>query len=105
MLNRLILLIAGMLTITVVHAQNTRDNTGAIKGAITTSDGKPAAFVTVRVQNAKWGNVTNEKGEYTIKNVKPGTWTLIVTNLVSMQQQQVTVSAGQTSSADIVLKE
>ncbi|MVT10300.1 TonB-dependent receptor [Chitinophaga tropicalis] len=101
MLNRFFLLITALLSANILYAQN-----GTIKGTITTSDGKPAAYVTIRVQNARWGDISNEQGEYTIKNVKAGTWTVIVTNLVSTaEEKQVTVVAGQTSKVDFELKE
>jgi iron complex outermembrane receptor protein len=89
----------------MANAQNTKDNNGTIKGTITTSDGNPAAFVTVRVKNGRWGDVTNEQGQYTIKNIKPGAWTIIVTNLAAAQEKQVEVSAGQSTTADFVLSE
>lgn len=105
MFNRFILLVISVLTVTISNAQNAKDNNGTVKGTITTSDGSPAAFVTVRVKNGRWGDVTNEQGQYNIKNIKPGAWTIVVTNLVSAQEQTVEVSAGQTSQADFVLKE
>lgn len=105
MFNRFILLAISVLTVTITNAQNAKDNNGTVKGTITTSDGSPAAFVTVRVKNGRWGDVTNEQGQYTIRNIKPGAWTIVVTNLVSAQELAVEVSAGQTSQADFVLKE
>jgi iron complex outermembrane receptor protein len=105
MFNRLILLIISVCTISAASAQNAKDNNGTITGTITTSDGSPAAFVTVRVKNGRWGNVTNEQGQYTIRNVKPGAWTIIVTNLAAAQEKQVAISAGQTTTADFVLNE
>lgn len=105
MLNRLFILVISVFTVTAAHAQSAKDNNGAVKGTITTSDGNPAAFVTVRIKNARWGDVTNEQGQFTINNVKPGAWTIVVTNLVAAQEKQVEVSAGQTSQADFVLTE
>ncbi|MBS0031852.1 TonB-dependent siderophore receptor [Chitinophaga sp. 22321] len=103
MLQRLFLLIITILSVTTtVYAQNT----GTVKGVITTSDGNPAAFVTVRIQNGKWGDISNDRGEYTIKNVKPGQWTVIVTNVASnAQEKAVTVVAGQTAKVDVELPE
>jgi iron complex outermembrane receptor protein len=105
MLNRLILLVISAFTVTIAHAQSAKENNGTVKGIITTSDGNPAAFVTVRIKNARWGDVTNEHGQYNIKNIKPGSWTIVVTNLVSAQEKQVEVGAGQTIDADFVLNE
>ena len=105
MFNRLILLIISVCTISVASAQTAKDNNGTITGTITTSDGSPAAFVTVRIKNGRWGDVTNEQGQYTIKNIKPGTWTIIVTNLAAAQEKQAAVNAGQTTTTDFVLNE
>ncbi|HEY9262651.1 TonB-dependent receptor [Chitinophaga sp.] len=106
MFHRLFLLMTCLLVGTHLHAQTAKDNNGAIKGTITTSDGKPAPLVTIRIKNAKWGDISNEKGVYAIKNIKPGTWTLLVSDLVSIaEEKQITVSAGQTSQVDFVLKE
>jgi len=105
MFNRLILLIISVCTISVASAQTAKDNNGTITGTITTSDGSPAAFVTVRIKNGRWGDVANEQGQYTIKNIKPGTWTIIVTNLAAAQEKQAAVNAGQTTTTDFVLNE
>ena len=94
------LLITFLLLITTTSfAQN-------IKGTITTSDGKPAVNVTVRIDRSRWGGISNENGEYTIKNIKPGTWTVKVTAVAAVSQEKtVTVAAGQTVAADFVLNE
>jgi iron complex outermembrane recepter protein len=78
MFHGLYLLVSCLLATPFLHAQNVKDNNGTIKGAITTNDGKPAPLVTIGIKNAKWGDISNEQGTYTIKNVRPGTWTLIV---------------------------
>lgn len=106
MLHRLLLFITGILITTTLYAQSARENNGTIRGTIITSDGNPAAFVTVRLKNSKSGNISNEQGEYTIKNVKPGQWIVVVTTVASAtQEKEVTVSAGQTSKADFELPE
>jgi iron complex outermembrane receptor protein len=106
MIHRLLLLLTFIFTTPLVFAQNAKENNGTIKGTVTTSDGKPAPLVTIRVKGAKWGDISNEHGVYTIKNIKPGTWTLIVSDLVSAApEKQITVTAGQTSQADFVLQE
>lgn len=105
MFNRLFLLVVCILMVTGLYAQSTKENNGIIKGTITTSDGNPASFVTIRIKNGKWGDISNDKGEYTIKNVRPGNWTLLVTNVAAATEQAVTVTAGQTTRANFVLEE
>ncbi|CAL1519443.1 TonB-dependent receptor [Chitinophaga sp. MM2321] len=51
---------------------------GAIKGKISTADGEPAAFVTIGLKDTKKGTLTNEDGVFTLKNVKPGSYTLVI---------------------------
>ncbi|SDD10043.1 TonB-dependent receptor [Pedobacter soli] len=77
---------------------------GSISGSIKTSDGNPAAYVSVGLKNTTKTTQTDEKGNYTIKNVAPGTYTLKTSAVgVSAQEKQVTVTAGQSSNADFSL--
>ncbi|MRG45043.1 TonB-dependent siderophore receptor [Chitinophaga sp. SYP-B3965] len=95
----LLSLITLLFSITTLFAQ-----TGTIKGKVTTSDGQPGAYITVRVDRSNKGAISNEKGEYLIKNVKPGSWTLKISAVAAASQDQtVTVAAGQTVTADFVL--
>ncbi|MGO4291115.1 TonB-dependent siderophore receptor [Chitinophaga sp. RAB17] len=106
MFHRLLLLMTYLFATTCLYAQSAKDNNGTIKGTITTSDGKPAPLVTIRIKNARWGDISNEQGVYTIRNVKPGTWTLLVSDLVSIaEEKQINVIAGQATQVDFVLKE
>jgi len=77
---------------------------GSISGSIKTSDGNPAAYVSVGLKNTTKTTQTDEKGNYTIKNVAPGTYTLKTSAVgVSAQEKQVTITAGQSTSADFSL--
>jgi len=102
MSKHLLLLTVLLLSLQSVFAQGG----GTIKGTITTSDGKPASNVTVRVDHSKWGGISDEKGAFAIKNVKPGTWTLKVTAVsVMAEERTVIVAAGQTVTVDFTLNE
>lgn len=93
------LLVAFLFFIATSHAQN-------ITGTITTSDGKPAVNVTVRVDHSRWGDITNENGVYTIKNIKPGNWTIKVSAVAATAQEKtVTITAGETLKVDFVLNQ
>jgi len=90
-----------ILSTTVLFAQN-----GTVKGTITTADGQPAINITLRIDRTKWGAISNEKGEYIIKNVKPGSWLLKATAIAAVAQEKpITVAAGQTLQVDLVLNE
>lgn len=49
---------------------------GSIKGKITTADGQPAAFVNIALKNKNLGTTTSENGDYTLNKVKPGNYIL-----------------------------
>src|SRR5687768_11456748 len=100
MTKRLLLICTFLFSVTALFAQGT----AFVKGTITTSDGKPAANVTVRIEQTKWGAITNENGEYLIKNVKPGAWNLKVSAVsVASQVKQISVAAGETQQVDFML--
>ena len=52
--------------------------TGKIAGTITDQNGEPLPGVNVRLVDTDQGNATNVNGEYFILNIKPGTYTLLV---------------------------
>jgi TonB-dependent siderophore receptor len=49
-----------------------------IKGHVITSDGQPGAFVTVQIKNTKFGTVTDENGDYQLRNVPSGKHVVVV---------------------------
>lgn len=86
-----------------VMAQGT---SGKISGKITTSDGKPGAFVSVGLKGSSKGTVTDENGKYKIDGVKPGTYTLKVTFIgLAPQEQTTTVASNQTVTVNFTLSE
>ena len=100
---RLSVLTAVMLLInTIAFAQQF----ATIKGTVTTSDGKPAAYISVGLKGKGLGNVTNDKGLYEILRVKPGTYTLRVSG-VGMQnlEKSITIEAGENKVVDLVISQ
>ncbi len=72
---------------------------GTIKGFVQTADGKPAGFVNVSLKGLAKGSITNEKGEYLIKNVPEGAQTVIVQLLgYSPIELNVTVAPNETTT-------
>src|SRR5580698_6324873 len=61
-----------------VSAQDYKKNLGAISGSISTADGQAAPYVSVLIKNAGQGTITDEKGNFEIKKVKPGIYILNV---------------------------
>ncbi len=51
--------------------------TGSIKGKITNKDGEVIQFVNITLKNSKQGTVSNEDGEFLLKNIKVGSQTIV----------------------------
>lgn len=83
---------------------NDEDNLGNIKGTLTTNDGQPAAYVTVTLDPNGKKTITNEAGRFTLRNIKPGNYTLEV-SLVGHEtvRREVLVQSGRTTVLSIVL--
>ncbi|TBO39812.1 TonB-dependent receptor [Pedobacter kyonggii] len=77
-----------------------------ISGTVTTSDGKPAAYISVGLKGKGLGNVTNEKGIYEIQRVKPGSYILRV-SAVGIQniEKPVVITAGENKTVDFVINQ
>ncbi|WP_236059504.1 TonB-dependent receptor [Chitinophaga rhizophila] len=89
----------------VLLAHNAEDGNGVIKGIVTTTDGKPAAMVTVMLKDTKKSAVTDESGAFLLNNIKPGNYTLLV-RLVGhgVKEEMVVVTADNTTQLNITLQ-
>ena len=91
---------------TPTAAGRSSQRTGIIKGVIRTSDGQPAALVSVGLPQLGRGATTADDGSFTIRGVEPGAQVLQVSFVgLRPQQQTVTVVAGQKARADFALSE
>ncbi|HVT84482.1 MAG TPA: TonB-dependent siderophore receptor [Chitinophagaceae bacterium] len=70
---------------------------GSISGQIKTTDGLPAAFVTVVIKENGKSALTDENGFFEIKNLKQGVYTLEV-SMVGLKSQQKIVEIKKTES-------
>lgn len=77
---------------------------GSIKGTITTSNGKPAAAVTVFIKEISKAAVSEEDGSFILKNIKAGSYQLEI-SLVGNQsvQQLVRVENGKVTEVNLQL--
>ncbi|POY35275.1 TonB-dependent siderophore receptor [Solitalea longa] len=83
-----------------------QSNFGAVKGVVKTSDGKPAEFVSVAIKGSTKGSTTNEKGQFEIKRLQAGDYTIIVSSLgTESQERSISIKLGVVSTQDFVLKE
>jgi iron complex outermembrane receptor protein len=79
---------------------------GSIKGQVKTSDGKPAAYVSVGITHSNKGTTTDEDGNYVLTDIKPGSYTLKVSFVgLQTQEQPVTVESRQRTQQDFSLAE
>ncbi len=89
-----------MSIVSVAHAQ-----IGSVKGTVKTSDGKPAEFVVVGIKGGK-SAVVNNKGEYTLSNLREGEYTISASYIGLESQSKIAlVVAGTTTTINFVLKE
>ncbi|WP_206513864.1 TonB-dependent receptor [Pseudoflavitalea rhizosphaerae] len=81
------------------------DETGIIRGKVTTSDGNPAEAVTVTFKGTKRSAVTDEFGNFLVRNLEPGNYTLEI-SLVGHEtyQKEVTVKEKETINITIELQ-
>ncbi|GAB3267180.1 TonB-dependent receptor [Larkinella harenae] len=62
-----------------IHIKPTKgERKGNLKGAIQTSDGQPASYVTVSVKGTGKGMTTDEQGHFLLRNVPAGPQTVVV---------------------------
>lgn len=90
----------------LVSTRSAAQTTGTIKGKIVTSDGAPAALVSVALKGSSKISIANDDGLFQINNVAPGTYTL-VTSFVGLlsQQKTVTVKAAAITEINFTLQE
>lgn len=73
-----------------------------IKGKVITSDGLPAAYVSVLIKNTSRGTITNEKGEFIFKKLQPGKYILQV-SFIGHNPEEKEVEVGDDATLAVVL--
>lgn len=86
-----------------VFANDPEENSGIIKGKLTTNDGKPAGSVTVQLKGTKKYTTTNDDGTFSLR-AQPGEYTIEV-SLIGYETvtQYVTVENNKTINISIQL--
>ena len=79
---------------------------GSVSGAIKTSDGNPASFVSIGLKNTLKTTQSDEKGNFTLKNISPGNYILKISAIgVSAQEKNVSVVAGENTEVTLSIAE
>ena len=80
--------------------------TGKVVGKVSLTGNVPAENISVVLKGTKYYTVTNEHGQYEIKNVKPATYTISI-RVVGIQtvEDRLTVTAKQTTTKNFALSE
>jgi iron complex outermembrane receptor protein len=74
------------------------DSLGAVSGAVLTTDGQPAAHVTVLIKNSSKGTITDGEGKFGFKNIKKGNYILSV-SLSGYSPTEINVEVKQNETA------
>ncbi|WP_256006057.1 TonB-dependent receptor [Pedobacter deserti] len=97
---------ASVLARKAVTSTNDAQQYGSVRGRITTSDGSIAPYVSVALKGTAFGAMTNEDGEYQIKRVPEGEYTLVVSAVgLFPKEKQVRITSKSTVVVDFSLNE
>ena len=79
---------------------------GTVNGKVSLSGNKPAENIAVALKGTKYSDITTVSGHYEIKNVKPGTYTIVL-NGVGIQpiEDKIVVNSKQTTIKNFSLSE
>lgn len=79
---------------------------GKVSGKVALSGNVPAEGISVALKGTKHSAVTNEKGQYEIRNVKPGSYTISIHSVgIRPVEDAVVVTAKQTTTKNFSLSE
>lgn len=79
---------------------------GTIKGKVSTSNGKPASFISIGLKGKGLGTTSDENGNYTINRVKAGTYTIVASAVgIKASEQPVSLIAGENKIINFTLVE
>ncbi|SHG37984.1 TonB-dependent receptor [Pedobacter caeni] len=80
--------------------------TSSIKGRITTADGRVASNISVQLKGTSLGGISDEDGEYHIRKVPVGEYTIVVSGVgLFTKEKQVMVTGKSSVIADFSLRE
>lgn len=100
-MNRFLLVVSVLFISTGAWAQQ-----GSIRGTVKGEKGEPLAAATILVEGAHLNTLTNEQGEFSFQNIKPGNYRLLVTMIgYELAGKRISVMAGQDAQLEFRLVE
>jgi iron complex outermembrane receptor protein len=79
---------------------------GRISGTIVLSDANAAENISIALKGTTYGGVSNQQGQYEIKNIKPGTYVIRLSAVgIAPVEENITVAAGESVTKDFTLSE
>ena len=71
---------------------------GIVTGTVKLSDGQPAEYLNVAIKETGQATIVDNKGSYELKNISPGTYTLVISSIgVKSTEQRIEVRANETT--------
>src|SRR5262245_4693834 len=98
-----VLALFNCLLLVALSYANNDDGKGDIAGRILTSDGKPAASVTVILKGTGRGTTTNDDGRFLLRNIHEGSYEVVVT-LTAYEPVTQTVVVEKNKTANVELQ-
>ncbi len=94
-----------IVAILLCHSLQAQNTNGTIKGTVTTSDNKPAAWVTILIKENKRTTLTDEAGNFILSKLAAGNYQLEI-SLTGYQTllKEVSVAAGATQNIALQLQ-
>jgi len=74
---------------------------GKISGKVMTSDGQPVAWASIVVKNTSLSAISDEAGNFVLKNIKPGTYSLMA-SCTGFQAIEKTITVSDDQTAEII---
>ncbi|RYJ39064.1 TonB-dependent siderophore receptor [Flavobacterium anhuiense] len=79
---------------------------GTVNGKVSLSGNKPAENIAVALKGTKYSDITTVSGHYEIKNVKPGTYTIVLNGVgIQSVEDKIVVNSKQTTTKNFTLSE
>jgi len=94
------------LTIITLSVFSSYGQNGSVKGKIKSDSSEDIPYATISIKKINKGTISNEFGEYEIKNLKSGHYTLEVSSIgFEVIYKKITITEGEIARQNFVLKE